>query len=211
MAGSGGDRHGVGVASSVSNQARGQVTGNQKSYSDSLKTNIRYDQRLKRNVLEITLEKTSNDADGEVSEEAIARVFKTLGIDIVTEVEGSQVHYRGMTSMISVWMKAGVDLEKFCKDISIKVTNGVITGMIRPAGKKDVTVTIAGLDFNTPDSFIVDYINKFGVVLDNTVMYTKFESGPFKGKFNGERRYQVDFSGSPRQIGTYHLLYCISS
>ena len=111
-----------------------------------------------------------------------------------------------MTSLISVWMKAGVNLEKFCKDISIKVTNGVVTGMIRPAGKKDVTVTIAGLDFNTPDSFVMDYINKFGVVVDNTVIYTRFESGPFKGKFNGERRYQVDFSGTQRQMGTYHLI-----
>ena len=208
MAGSGGDRQGGGGLGNVNSVggARGQVAGNQKTYSDSLKTNIRYDQRLKRNVLEITLEKASADADDEVSEEAIERVFKTLGIDIVTQIEGSQVHYRGMTSPISVWMKAGVDLEKFCKDISIKVTNGVMTGMIRPAGKKDVTVTIAGLDFNTPDTFVMDYLNKFGVVLDNTVMYTRFESGPFKGKYNGERRYQVDFTGSHRQMGTYHLI-----
>ena len=33
-----------------------------KTYSESLKTNMRYDQKLKRNVLEITLEKTFNDA-----------------------------------------------------------------------------------------------------------------------------------------------------
>ena len=56
--------------------------GDGKSYSDRLKTNVRYDQRLKRNVLEITLEKTNNDAViDEVDAEDVARVLKTLGID----------------------------------------------------------------------------------------------------------------------------------
>ena len=110
------------------------------SYSDRLKANVRFDQRLKRNVLEITLEKTSIEADAEVSQEAIAKVFKTLGINIETEVEGSQVHFKGMTSVISVWMKAGVNIERFCKDISIKVSNGVMTGMIRPARRMSLLV-----------------------------------------------------------------------
>ena len=37
-------------------------------------------------------------------------------------------------------------------------------------------------------------------------IYTKFETGPFKGKYNGGRKYQVDFSDSSRQMGTYHLI-----
>ena len=76
--------------------------------------------------------------------------------------------------------------------------------MIRPAGKKDVTVTIAGLDFNTPDNFVLDYINKFGIVMSTAV--NKFDTGPFKGKCNGERKYQVDFSKATRQMGTFHLI-----
>ena len=131
------------------------------SYSDRLKTNVRYDQRLKRNVLEITLEKSELSDD--VADKDIARVFKTLGIDISSQVQGSQVHYKGKTSVVSVWMAAGISLDRFCKDVSIKVTKGVTTGMIRPAGKKDVMATVVGLDFNTPDSFVVDYLNKFGV------------------------------------------------
>ena len=91
-------------------------------------------------------------------------------------------------------MAAGISLDRFCKDVGIRVTDDVITGIIRPAGKKDVTVSIVGLDFNTPDSFVTDYLSKFGTVLNITVVYSKFESGPFKGKYNGERKYQVDFS-----------------
>ena len=152
------------------------------SYSERLKTNVRYDQRLKRNVLEITLEKTDTEADLDVNQEAIARVFQTLGIDIASQVQGYQVQYKGRTSVISVWMAAGISLDRFCKDVSIKVGDGVMTGMIRPAGKKDVTVTVVGLDFNTPDNFVVDYMNKFGIVMSNTVIYTKFDKGPFHGK-----------------------------
>ena len=182
------------------------MTGNKMSYSDRLKTNVRFDQRLKRNVLEITLAKSNADADAEISVEAIAKVFNTLGIKIEMDVEGWQVHFRGMTSLISVWMKAGVSVERFCKDMNIKVSNGITTGMIRPAGKKDVTVSIVGIDFNTPDSFVMDYLSKFGVIVNNMVIYSKFESGPFRGKYNGERKYQVDFTKTNRQMGTYHLI-----
>ena len=101
--GGGGDgSHGSGLGSDGEGAVRVPGTGDKMSYSDRLKTNVRYDQRLKRNVLEITLEKANIDADIEVSQEAIAKVFKTLGIDLDTQVEGSQVHYKGMTSVISV-------------------------------------------------------------------------------------------------------------
>ena len=199
-------QHGsVGGVGEVREGSEGKDAG--KLYSDRLKTNIRYDQKLKRNVLEISLEKTSNDVENiDVSDEDLARVFKTLGIDIVTQIQGTQVHYKGKYSIISVWMAPGVKLDRFCKDVSIKVSPGVMTGMIRPAGKKDVTLSIDGLDFNTPDRFVIDYLNKFGVVLSNTVLYTKHEAGPLKGKFNGGRKFQVDFTKSSRQMGTFHII-----
>ena len=56
-------------------------------YSDRLKTNITWDNRLKRNVLEITLEK-EEESFTNIGSESIARLFKTLGINIETEIEG---------------------------------------------------------------------------------------------------------------------------
>ena len=104
-------------------------------------------------VLEITLEKTnSSDPNFDVGQEDTARVSKTLGMDIVSQVQGQKLQHNGRFSTISVWMAPGVNLDKFCKDVSIKVTSNVMTGIIRPAGKKDVTVTIDGLDWNTPDN-----------------------------------------------------------
>ena len=60
------------------------------------------------------------------------------------------------------------------------MTDNLMTGSIRPAGKKDVTMTIVGLDFNTPDSFIFDCLNKFGVVVNQPVLYSKYDTGPWK-------------------------------
>ena len=197
--GGGQDRGGGGSKGAESTQPK-------TSYSDRLKTNVRYDQRLKRNVLEITLEKTDPSVDIDVDEDGIGRIFKSLGMDIVSQVQGYQVKYMGKISILSAWMAAGISLERFCKDVSIKVSNSVTTGMIRPAGKKDVMVSIVGLDFNTPDSFLVDYLNKFGHVLNTVAIYSKFEKGLFKGKFNGERKFQVDFSKSSKQMGTFHLI-----
>ena len=51
-------------------------------------------------------------------------------------------------------------------------------------------VTVAVLDFNTPDTLMQEYIIKFGGKLMNpSVSYSKFTKGPFKEKYNGERKY----------------------
>ena len=163
--------------------------------------------RLNRNILEISLEKFDKQITSqEVSDENVATLFKTLGIDIVVQLEGYQIQNKGSYSVISVWFKQGINVEKFCKDVSIRINSELRTGLIRPAGNSEVTVTISGLDFNTPDTFVIDYLNKFGVVKNKSVIYTRFESGPFKGKFTGERKYQVDFSDSSTHMGTYHLI-----
>ena len=189
---------------------RDQGTGEvpkQPSYAERLKTNIRFDQRLKRNVLEITLEKTLKDAEMVLDQQCVARVLKSIGLDVNSQVEGYQVLYNGGRNTISVWVIKGLNLDRFCREENINVTRGLVTGMIRPAGRRDVTVTVSGLDFNTPDNLVCDYIRKFGgTILNVNVIYCKFSEGPFKGKFNGERRYQVDFTDSSRTMGTYHFL-----
>jgi hypothetical protein len=40
------------------------------------------------------------------------------------------------------------------------VSKGVVTGTTRPAGRRDVIVTVAGVDFDTPDALIQEYIQK---------------------------------------------------
>ena len=185
----------------------GGGTSRGDSYAERLRTNVNYDQRLKRNVLEIVLEKTEKDAEIVLDQDCVAKIIRSIGMDLVSQVEGYQVQHNGRTSLISVWVAKGVSLEKFCRVEGINVSKGVVTGTIRPAGRTDVTVAVIGTDFNTPDSLVFEYITKFGgTVVNQEVIYCKYTEGPFKGKYNGERRYQVDFSNSTRKMGTYHFL-----
>ena len=176
------------------------------SYAERARTNIKFDHRLKRNVLEIEVEKSDKDDEINLGQDCVARLLRTIGMDIDLRVEGYQVSY-GKISRIAVWCKEGIDLEKFCRDESSEVSRGASTKSIRPSGRKDVSVTVSGLNFNIPDTFVQEYLTKFGgKMVSNSVIYDRHGDGPFKGKVNGDRKYQVDFSGSSLSMGTYHYL-----
>ena len=85
------------------------------------------------------------------------------------------------------------------------VTTGVKTGLIKPANMSEVTMLVKNLDFNTPDSLVIDYLNKHGRVMNDKVIYEKDRDGPFKGLFNGNRKYLVDFTKGTN-AGSYHIL-----
>ena len=135
-------------------------------------------------MIEINVGKNEKDAEIILDPECVARVCKSIGIDILSELEGCQVLHNGRNSTISGWAYRGVNLERFCRVEGIK---GVMTSMIKPAGRNDVTLSVMGLDFNTPDSLMIEYIQKFGgVIISNSVIYGKNTEGPFKGKSSGE-------------------------
>ena len=133
-----------------------------------MKTNVAWDNKLKRNVPEISLDK-KEDTFVDLGQEPIHRLFRTLGINSENDVEG----YYQKSHSILVWLVNGINLDRFCKNESIRVTENIKTGFIRPAGKKEVTVTISGLDFNTPDTFIMSYLAKFGTVATTNVIYDR--------------------------------------
>ena len=170
------------------------------SYAERTKMKIRYDQKLNRNILEIEVEKETNEDEFILAEESIAKLLRTINMDIYIDVEGYQVSYGRKKSKIEVLCKEGLDLEQFCTQNSLEVEKGVKTNYIRPAGKRDVEVTVVGLGFNIPDSLVQEYITKFDVI------YGKYEAGPFQGKLNGVRKYQFDFTESKLQMETFHIL-----
>ena len=54
--------------------------------------------------------------------------------------------------------------------------------------KKEVIVTIQGLNLNTPDSLVIEYLAKHGKVVHNKVIYETIKEGPLKGIKNGNRK-----------------------
>ena len=185
----------------------GNIDSQSNSYADRTKMNVRYDQKLKRNVLDIEVEKDSIEDEMILSEETVAELLTKINMDILTHVEGYQVSHGRKKSKIEVLCKAGLDLEQFCMYERLEVEHNVKTNFIRPAGRREVEVTVTGLGFNIPDSLVQEYISKFGgKLVTNDVIYGKYSDGPFRGKLNGIRKYQVDFTESKKQMGTFHIL-----
>ena len=146
------------------------------SYADRAKLNVRFDQRLRRNVLEIEVEKDKEDDEMILAEDTIANLLNKIKLNIYSHVEGYQVSFGRKKSKIEVLCRKGLDLEQFCVRESLEVEKGVKTNFIRPAGRKDVAVTITGLGFNTPDSLIQEYITKFGgKMATEDVIYEKYD------------------------------------
>ena len=67
------------------------------SYSDKMKLNLKRSERLKRKVLEITVESQGNF---KIEDEDVAKLITRLGIDQKSHMEGFQI-YPGNSKKIS--------------------------------------------------------------------------------------------------------------
>ena len=68
-------------------------------------------------------------------------------------------------------------------------------------------MVISGLPFNVSDEEVRDYVARFGGKLKNIPPeFCKIKDGPWKGQFNGERRYKVDISGQKMPMGSFHII-----
>jgi hypothetical protein len=71
--------------------------------------------------------------------------------------------------------------------------------------KAEVAVLIKGLNLNTPDTLVKEYLNKHGKIVNEKVIYEVGTEGPFKGIKNGNQKYLVDFTKGSN-AGSYHIL-----
>ena len=115
------------------------------SYSDKMKLNLKRSERLKRKVLEITVESQGNF---KIEDEDVAKLITRLGIDQKSHMEGFQI-CPGNSKKILLWLKDSCDVSKYCKDKSFRINKNVRTGMIHQMEHTEDTVTIKGLNFNT--------------------------------------------------------------
>ena len=95
---------------------------------------MKFDQRLKRNVLEITIEKTDKEKRIELKPETVSRLLISIGLNAGDEMEGYQITY-GRVCTISVWVKKDITLGRFCQKEGIVIDKemGLMTGTICPA------------------------------------------------------------------------------
>ena len=160
----------------------------------------------KKNILEIVLEKDERGAFY-VSDTECSHLLTKLGIDPRpgSMVEAIQICPTGR-GVILITFKQGVNLEQFSRYDVLQVTrSGVRAVHVKPAGKRDVIITIKGLHPNTKDEGVIDYLNKYGKVVTSKVVYGTFGEGPLKGVKNGDRSYKMEVKAETN-IGTYHAI-----
>ena len=159
-----------------------------------------------KNVLEIMLEK---DARGHfnVSDVDCARMMKKLGLDIRpgVHVESVQICPNGR-GLILITLNKNIAAEQFCRYDVLEVTeSGTRAVNVKPAGKREQIINMKGIHPNTRDDGVIDYLNRYGKVVTDKVVYGVFTEGPLKGFKNSDRAYKVELKPGTN-IGTYHVI-----
>ena len=131
---------------------------------NSPKVQILRNERLKRNVLEINI--NIDEKGGKIEKEAVAKLFSCMGLKAGGDLEGFQIKRR----KVYAWLLEGSDLGKYCTDEVFMITPGIKTTLIKPMDRREVQVTISGLNINTPDSFIFSYVSYFGKLHSHKVI-----------------------------------------
>ena len=141
--------------------------------------------------------------------EMIEGLFKKMDLKM-RDIETVQCVPINRPRRLFVELHAGIELGKYCRNECFRLGQGIKTGLIRPKNKREVEVLIKGLDIDTPDGAVLQYLSFFGKVVKHEVIYCKYTSGPLNGMKNGDRKYLIDFSEG-RGMGNYHLIDGASS
>ena len=178
-------------------------SGGGRTYAALLSSNLPL--ALKKNVLEIILEKDSRGSFNITVDDCV-RVLVKLGIDPRPGViESIQICPNGR-GVVFVTLRKDIPIERFCTHDVIEVTqSGIRVVQVKPAGKRDIVVTLKGVHPNTRDDGVIDYLAKFGHITSTKVVRPVFSDGPLKGIGNGDRMYKLELSPNS-YLGTYHVI-----
>ena len=169
----------------------------------SLNTSV----RDKKNLLEIRLERSGFNVNFNLAQGELDHLLTRLGIDsshflaVSCCPEGKGVVY--------VTLHPSVNIQRFInRNECFELKEGIRTGIIRPAGKKEQSVTISGLHPNTKDQAVVRYLSAHGKVsTTDRVIHHVYPGGPGSslcaGKMNGNRTYMVEIL---KPMGSYHII-----
>ena len=164
-------------------------SGGRGSYAGiaSINTSVRDN----KNVLEVRLERTE-EARFNLSISETESLLVKLGIGVVF-----------------ITLHSSVNINRFLsKQECYILKKGIQTSVIRPAGKKEVSVFISGLHPNTKDQAVLKYLAAHEKVSqkDKVIHHVYLEeagSSLLAGKMNGDRSYMVEIT---KLMGSYHII-----
>ena len=198
------------MAETTGGERGGKVTmtasGGSKSWASILGKSLA--PSLDKNVLEVILEKDSRGGFS-VSDTECSNLLRKLGLDQRpgVHIEEVQICPNGR-GVIFITLKKGVEIARYCRHEVLDVTaSGTRAVHVKPAGRREVVVSIKGIHPNTREEVVLEYLGKFGKVMSSKVIYSLYTEGPLKGFRNGDRNYKMEIkSGSGTLLGSYHVL-----
>ena len=124
-----------------------------------------------------------------INGEDVSKICEIVGIKVGQETQGYQTHYGRKIITVAVWAKPGLSLERFVMEQAKDFNSDLAISQVRPAKRREVTLLVTGLTFNTPDAQVKHYVESFGAKFVNAEpVYGVYHEGPWKGQYNGERR-----------------------
>ena len=193
------------MAADVTGPGPGSKSGYRKSWAQLVGSTL--PSSWKKNILEVVLEKDERGPFN-VSDVDCSHLLQKLGIDPRpgVEIQSVQICPTGR-GIILITFKQGLNIDRFSRYDVLEVTrSGIRAVQVKPAGKREVVVTVKGLHPNTRDDWVINYLGKFSTVVTHKVVYCTHGEGPLRGLQNGDRAYKVEVKADTN-IGTYHAIY----
>ena len=137
--------------------------------------------KLDRNMLLISIDKKNHEVVN-LNGEQVASICDVVGVRVSSDTQGYQAHYGARAITLSVWAKPGVSLERLVTEEPTVFTDQLTITSVRPAVRREVSVLVTGLHFNTPDAQVVEYLESFGAIVSGEVKYVVHREGPWQGQ-----------------------------
>ena len=161
---------------------------------------------MKRNNIVVTMVKEEGVVVT-LNSEFLENVITKVGVKNSLETQGNQAYFQGNWLIVLIWLLPNVNATRFSTEEEIDVRGGAKVIRVKPALQEQCTMTISGMPLCSPDSLVEEMVQLYGgKLLSPHGVMEKYRVGPFRGQFNGVRRYQVDMTSQVQPMGTSHLL-----
>ena len=107
---------------------------------------------------------------------------------------------------MGIKLKTAINPEKFSSREQKIVSESLRIPEVRPEISREVQIKVVGKPFSSPDSVVQEQVELFGGKIKGTPVLETYRDGPWRGQYNGDRRYTVDFSAQTQPMGTFHIL-----
>ena len=161
--------------------------------------------RDRKNILEVTLEKSNSEVKFKLEDGDIVKLMTSLRIDR-SECLGVQACPLGKNVVFFTLKKEINIIQRFARwrGESINVKPGITTARIGQKGKREVAVQIIGLDPETKDDVVAKYLAAHGDVnKTERPYYHLFKGGYLDGIPTGTRSYMVEVK---KEMGSFHII-----